>query len=267
MNEHRLHINDIDIAYFDQHSEKKSTILFIHGNSLSKNTFQKQLNSKELENHRLISLDLPGHGNSGKGTTYHVPCFAELIADFIKELNLKNVILVGHSLGGHIAIEVTGRFPLAIVGMAIIGCPPLGIPADLENAFLPNPAERLLFQQDLSLEENKELAESIGNITSAPKIAADLQIADPCVRSSIGQSIVTTNYADEIEIINSLKIPYTIILGEEDPFCNPDYFKLHPFKTQWKNQIQVIPSGTHTPSIDNFLAFNELLYSFILNID
>ena len=54
----------IDLAYYITHPKKENTIFFIHGNSSSSNNWRKQVESNLLADYRLITIDLPNHGNS-----------------------------------------------------------------------------------------------------------------------------------------------------------------------------------------------------------
>ena len=266
MKEYQLSIDNITITYFDQHPEKEHTLLFIHGNSLNKSSFIAQFNAKQFENYRLIALDLPGHGNAGKGEMYHVPFFADTLLRFMKELNLENVILVGHSLGGHIAIEVAGTDSNNLSGIAIIGCPPLGKPADLASAFLPNPSGRLLFQQELTPNEIDELAGGIAYKSVKNQVVESIEKADSVSRLQLGQSIMEENYMDELKILATINIPYAVIIGEDDSFCNLSYFEKYTFENQWRQKINRIKKGSHSPMLDTSISFNSTLFSFISEI-
>lgn len=270
MTEKTLEINDAKVAYLDENANREDAILFIHGNSLDKFSFKKQFEQGEFDDYRLIAMDLPGHGSSevskSPNEEYNVPFFAQLISDFLQQLNIKKVILVGHSLGGHIAIEMAGRFPTMIKVLIVTGCPPLGCPADLSSAFLPHPAGRLLFQKDLSVPEIEELTSALGHAESAGYLIKTISKADPNVRSCVGGSIAAQNYLDEIEIINSIEIPYAILHGEKDVFCNSGYFDKYNFKNQWRGELQVIKDGTHNVIIDNAKAFNETVLTFLSEV-
>jgi len=96
--------HDIQIAYTDNNQQGKPCLLFIHG--LANYLSVWHWNILELQNHyRCIAIDLPGNGHSSRtNCNYGIPFFAEIVVEFIAKLDLKNVILVGHSMGGQIAL-------------------------------------------------------------------------------------------------------------------------------------------------------------------
>jgi pimeloyl-ACP methyl ester carboxylesterase len=72
-------------------------ILFIHGNSSSKNTFQHQFESPVLEQYRKVAIDLPGHGSSEWASDYNQEIYFGALASVIAKLGLSEVVVVGHA--------------------------------------------------------------------------------------------------------------------------------------------------------------------------
>ncbi|MFN7117249.1 MAG: alpha/beta fold hydrolase [Saprospiraceae bacterium] len=95
--------NNIKIAYVDE-GKGKTTLIFIHGLGSYLKAWTKNIDALKTD-YRCIALDLPGYGKSSKGDhEYNISFFSNIIQDFIKKLKLKNVVLVGHSMGGQIAL-------------------------------------------------------------------------------------------------------------------------------------------------------------------
>jgi len=82
-----------------------ATILFLHGFGESKHTW-RYLERDLARNYRLYSLDLKGFGDSPKTKDglYSIYDQALLVENFIKKHRIKNVTIVGHSLGGGVAM-------------------------------------------------------------------------------------------------------------------------------------------------------------------
>src|SRR5450432_3059302 len=76
-----------------------TTLLFLQGSYIDQTYWKNQVNYFSA-NYTVVTLDLPGHGKSGiERKHWSVQGFAEDVITVIKELNLTNVILIGHSLG------------------------------------------------------------------------------------------------------------------------------------------------------------------------
>jgi len=92
-----------EIAYIDRGTGPR-TLLFVHGLGANLKAWQKNVDSLSRD-YRCIALDLPGYGKSGKGDyDYNMTFFAVQVRGFIAALDLKKVVLVGHSMGGQIAL-------------------------------------------------------------------------------------------------------------------------------------------------------------------
>ncbi len=106
-----LAIHDkIELAYMDI-GKGDQTLLFIHGLANYAPVWKYQL--EELSKHyRCIAIDLPGNGYSTRGEyPYSTFFYAESVHQFVTALNLKNPVLVGHSMGGQISMMLALRYP------------------------------------------------------------------------------------------------------------------------------------------------------------
>lgn len=102
--------NNVKVAYIDQ-GKGSQTLLFVHG--LANYAMVWKKNIATLEKHyRCIAIDLPGNGLSDRHQHHFtMQFFADVVAHFIEELNLTNVCIVGHSMGGQIAMTSLLRHP------------------------------------------------------------------------------------------------------------------------------------------------------------
>src|SRR5579859_8038528 len=102
-------------------------LLMIHGNSSCRGVFRHQLEAS-FGDRRLVSFDLPGHGDSSDAPdptrTYTRPGLAEATLELLERLGLPEVVVLGWSLGGHVGMEMLPRFP-GIRGLMIVGSPPI----------------------------------------------------------------------------------------------------------------------------------------------
>lgn len=96
-------------------------IVFVHGLGGQLHHFRHPT-FPTLPGYRLIALDRPGSGYSTRaaGATGRLPEQAKLVADFIAALGLERPLLVGHSLGGAVALTVALDHPSAISGVVAL---------------------------------------------------------------------------------------------------------------------------------------------------
>ncbi|MHC1704127.1 MAG: alpha/beta fold hydrolase [Tenuifilaceae bacterium] len=267
MNPILLNFSGFKIASY-QNRDNGFPIIFIHGNSLSSSTFINQFNDPILNKFRLITFDLPGHGKSFRSENpeqdYSPTTFIKILIEICTRLNAENGILVGHSLGGHIAINALDYLP-NIRGLVTFGTTPLTSPPMFEKAFLPNPTLGLIFKPDLSEEESKQMASSFvkSGIKTPDEIIQSIKIADPLIRLYVGKALTGGNTLDEVKIITNRKIPYAVFHGKNDQLVNGSYFEILPMDSLWRNEVHLIENAGHTPQLENPKLFNELLTKFI----
>jgi len=80
------------------------------------------------QQHRVFAVDLPGFGRSDKpvDAPYGYPYFARFIHDFMSGLGLERASLVGHSLGGAVALQAALAFPQKVDRLVLVGSAGLG---------------------------------------------------------------------------------------------------------------------------------------------
>ncbi len=102
---HQVTVADsIEIAYVDEGSGDR-TLLFLHGLGSNLQAWQKNIDMLD-EEYRCIALDFPGYGKSSKAAyPFGMQFFAETVQAFMDSLDLQQVVLVGHSMGGQVAMH------------------------------------------------------------------------------------------------------------------------------------------------------------------
>jgi pimeloyl-ACP methyl ester carboxylesterase len=243
-------------------------VLLIHGNSSSAKAFSPQLDGSPGASLRLVAIDLPGHGASERASdpdrAYTLPGYARVVRDVVDEMRLGDAVIVGWSLGGHIALEASALLPQAS-GFFIFGTPPLAFPP-AADAFLPTPAMGSTFRADLTSEEMDAYAAAFfrpgfGRIPES--FLADVRATDKRVRSALGASIAPDGYADEAAIVARLDKPLAILQGAEEQLVNPAYFERLTMPTLWRGKVQIVAGAGHAPQWERPLDFNALLESFV----
>lgn len=102
--------NNITLAFADE-GIGGETILFIHGLASYMPAWKKNV-YKLKNNFRCLAIDLPGYGKSSKGDyPVSMDFYSDIIISFIDKLNLEEVVLAGHSMGGHISIFTALKYP------------------------------------------------------------------------------------------------------------------------------------------------------------
>ena len=111
--------NQVEINYFHQ-GKGDTTLLFIHGWCIDATYWKNQVEYFS-ENYNVYAIDLPGFGKSkAERVNWTVEEYANDVSAFIDKMNLKNVVIIGHSMAGEIMLQTAlTNHPkiIAIVGV------------------------------------------------------------------------------------------------------------------------------------------------------
>lgn len=124
------HLGDGRSVYFLEAGPKSNRpIVFIHGLGGSLSSWQLVMGGL-ADRHRMTAVDLPGHGNSSKtppdSTDYSVAGLANDIAAALAVGKRKPSVIVGHSLGGAVALKLALDHPELVTGLVLIDSAALG---------------------------------------------------------------------------------------------------------------------------------------------
>ena len=109
-------IGDLGI-FFVEHGEGVP-VLYVHGNTGSCRWYERVM---EVPGARTVALDMPNFGRSKPlPGEPDIDRYADAVAAFIRACSLDRPVLVGHSLGGAVAMSLAARFPRLIRGLALV---------------------------------------------------------------------------------------------------------------------------------------------------
>lgn len=158
-------------------------IVFLHGLGAQLHHFRHTLFGRFGAGYRLIALDRPGSGYSVRagGASGRLPEQAEVVRRFIEELGLERPLIVGHSLGGAIALALAIDHPTAISGIALIA-PLTHLEARVRQKFdllyVPSRLKRWILAHTLAIPYSLKYAEPTMKFIFAPQaVPGDYMIA------------------------------------------------------------------------------------------
>ena len=264
MQEHWANLNGLKIRYLESGKGNARHILFIHGLGSSADRWGNIPKSLSTNFHT-ISLDLPGFGESDKPLSmyYTIKNFRNIVIDFMNLLAINDQIsIVGHSLGGYIASEVTMQNKINVERLILIDSSgflkkstPL-LEKYLSVAMNPtNVNVRNIFEQMVS-DNTKiplKLVESFIKRINFPN-------AKYAFKSTLENSTNTQIKLDNLKLIDS--VPTLIIWGVEDkviPLQHSELFK----KSLSNSHIELIQDAGHAPFTEKPEQVCDLIHNFL----
>ncbi|SMP38150.1 Pimeloyl-ACP methyl ester carboxylesterase [Desulfonatronum zhilinae] len=105
----------VPISY-EVHGTGEPTLVFVHGWSCDGRYWRMQV-PHFSKNHRVVVIDLAGHGHSGLGREdYAMDAFGEDVQAVVEEVGAEQVILIGHSMGGPVSVAAARLMPGRVIG-------------------------------------------------------------------------------------------------------------------------------------------------------
>ena len=105
--------------YFETYG-KGPAIVLLHG-FLENSSMWKDLIPELSKRNKVIAIDLLGHGNSDcLGYVHSMELFAETVYAVLKQLKIRKCSLVGHSLGGYVALALAEKHPEKVKGLCLM---------------------------------------------------------------------------------------------------------------------------------------------------
>ena len=172
----------------------------------------------------VYALDLPGHGSSSKDVgSGSIEFFAEVLIGFMNELDIDNANLIGHSLGGAIALSVALMEPKRVKSLTLIGSAGLG--DEIDDSYLSG---------FISAERRKDLKPHVEKLFSDPALVTRQLINDLLAFKRIDGVQPALETIASVFIQNGKQ---TTVL--RDKLANIDV----PLLTIWGANDQIIPAS------------------------
>lgn len=110
-------VDGVEIAYADAGSGR--AVVFVHGLSSYMGYWDRQL-PNFTNGFRVLALDLPGFGMSSRpDAPYTPPWYGDVLVQWMDAVGLESAVLVGHSMGGQIALTVALDHPDRVDGLVL----------------------------------------------------------------------------------------------------------------------------------------------------
>jgi non-heme chloroperoxidase len=248
-------------------------VVFSHGWPLNADAWDEQLFFVASNGYRAIAHDRRGHGRSSQVWDGNdMDHYADDLADLIEALDLRDVVLIGHSTGGGEVVRYIGRHGTARVsGLITVGAvPPLmlktpanpgGTPIkafdDIRNGLLKDKAQ---FYEDLSKpfyganRPGSDISQGLLDSFFSMSMTVGFKAAYDCVKAF--------SETDETEDLKKVDVPMLIIQGDDDQIVPIDDSGRLSAQIVKGSTLKVYPGAPH--GLANTSAYRDTLNADIL---
>ena len=249
------------LRYLDLGTGDGPPIVFVHGFGADLNTWM--FNQPALaEKHRTIALDLPGHGGSTKalGTAIDASGLAADIAAALDALGIERAHLVGHSMGGAIALAFAAAHPERAASLTLIASAGLG--PEINAAFIDG---------FVKMERRRDAQEVLRLLVHDPDMVSRAMVEDVLRYKRLDgvadalTAIAADWFPDGRQRMNfssklaSLKVPVQIIWGREDHIIPV----AHAEALAGSVPTHILDHAGHLPHMERSAEVNRLIAAFV----
>lgn len=229
-------------------------IVLIHGWATDANYWNAQINPLKAK-YTVVTVDLAGHGASGKNRSdWSMGNYGEDVATVVRGIPNQQVILVGHSMGGTVALEATPRIGDRVIGIIVVdalksvGLPPLPA-AEIQKRVA---SFRTDFIGSVRKYATEELFEKGADPLFVQKVAYDMSLEPPEVGVPSLEALLSMDFKT---LLPQIRIP---VLAINSDLGATDEARIRKSLPTFKSEI--IPHTSHFLMMEVPDKFNPLLF-------
>jgi pimeloyl-ACP methyl ester carboxylesterase len=252
-------VNGVEVSVSSHGADDGHPLLLVHGFTGRADDWAGVVDDLSALR-RVITIDHRGHGestNTGDASTY---TFDQLVADLaavVDALELERFDLLGHSMGGIVAMRYALASPERLTSLVLMDTGAAASSRDGNAAgFMRAGIERAREHGLMAVYEGMErfLPED-GRAT----IRRNFELMDPVAFGALGEELLT--HESVLDRLASLRVPTTVLVGEHDTGLRGAADDLAA--TIPGAHLVVIPDAGHSPQTENRSAWLEAMHSHL----
>lgn len=253
------HFKNTKISYTDQ--GKGNAVILLHG-FLENSTMWKYLEPVLAKKNRVICIDLLGHGQTDcLGYIHSIEDMADAVHQVISELKIRKAIIVGHSMGGYVALAFAELYPEMMKGLVLLNSTSR---ADSEERI----ANRTRAIKAVKQNYTAAIRMSISNLFSEEnreKLIAQIEwVREEALQTPL-QGIIAAQEGmklrkDREVILHFATYPILLILGKKDPVLN---YEENVEQIEGTDVKLVTFNDGHMSHIENQVELEKVMVGFL----
>lgn len=205
------------VHYRDEGRNNKKTVVLLHGFLQNLDVWSSYVLSY-MHHLRVITIDLPGHGQTETfSETHSMDFMARMVKTVLDEAGVDQCVMIGHSMGGYVALAFAEKHPYLLRGLGIIN-----------SHALPDSEEHRHWRQAICEQVKENRASYIVNFVptlfddhNRAGLSQDIKdLQDQCLETR-SESIIAAqngmmNRPSRIDVLRQLEVPILFIYGKND---------------------------------------------------
>lgn len=257
------------MVYYENDVESETTLVLIHGFGGSKDNWSRMVGHWDGKYH-VIAPDLPGHGESvsRKNLGYTTTQQAARLETFLKAKKAKDLHVVGHSMGGAIALRYAYHNKENVKSLILIDA--MGVhKTKSDGDRLVEVSEKNPLYDVCTKERFDTLVNySMYNTSHIPPLFKEVMFEEKCERKALEKILYEGMFQDVQldDMARKIRVPTLIIWGEKDRIIHPNNGKLFHHTIQ-KSQMVILNDIGHIPLLEDPKKTADTIDSFLEEVD
>jgi pimeloyl-ACP methyl ester carboxylesterase len=246
-------------------------LILVHGSGSIWQDWNPVIEFFAGRNH-LFAVDLRGFGGSGRASgSYNITTFTDDMADFIKGVVPARPVMIGHSLGAMITIDLAGRYP-DLIKAVVLEDPPVSIQDNIDQwegwRYFKMSLEMIKKKIPRQKIITRFIDEEGFSPPEAERMARNLEVIDPGVFEQILEEQTIKLKQDFSTALRRIQCPCLFISSESSSGSLVRSKDLPMVEKSLKNgQMAFIKDVGHSIHMEAAQAFNQVLGDFLFNLE
>lgn len=215
-----------------------------------------------------VALDLPGFGGSeALPQGFTLEAMGQRVLAFARALGWPRFVLVGHSMGGYVALEVAAQDPNSLLGLVLLSSHP----------YADSPEAKLRRQEGVAMilqgRRNEFLTGFLQRLVSPvtkerfPRLSQEsaAMAAEVSDQVLVGSLQAMAGRRDHSATLSKLEVPVLVLVGEEDALISREMAS-QVSRLPRKGQLSLISEVGHLPTLERPIAVADALARFLLQV-
>ena len=254
-------------------SSAKAALVFLHGIGGGKKGFQSSVNYFGEQGFRALAWDMPGYGDSQANGTLSFESLAASLEVMLDAAKVEKAVLVGHSMGGMVALQAWTHCPSRIAGMVIAASSPAfgQEDGDFQKQFVAQRLAPLDAGQPMTQVADRLIPSMVGPqaLPEGARIAqypAGLALAHACMSAVPPNTYRAAIHAlvkfEQRAALPTISVPTLCLAGEHDKTAPPEVLRRMAQKITGA-EYECISGVGHLMSFEQQEPFHAAILNFV----
>jgi 3-oxoadipate enol-lactonase len=264
----RVNVNGINLYY--EVSGSGSSVVLCHGYTGSHQDWMFQVPVLAQE-YQVVTVDHRGHGTSdapSSADTYSIPTLSDDLCGLLNYLDIAKCCLVGHSMGGLVALQLTLDQPHIVSSLVLVDTASgsVNIPGHADRRAKLLEIARTDGMEAVFEYDTRRNPSSLRRFERYPRLVnmSKQRILEMPVDGYVYMGQALSQCKDLTGRLKEISVPTLVMVGEEDfPFQRPSRILSEGIPNA---QLCVIPRALHCPHEEEPETFNQILLEFLSHV-